>query len=406
MLKISLFLFAAASYCLAEGEVEPSTEKWHYPGHEFDRTRLGDAVDLASMKLLKEAYTTKDDKNIVASPIGVLLLLSLYAAGAEGGIRDEIIKAVGSSNYDEMFESYTRLSSKFSFMDSSYLTLANKVYVADNMELANDFSTRAVQSYNSEVEKVDFTKPADAVAIINKWADEKTKGHIKDAVTEDVIDDTVVSVLCNVIFFQGHWNVPFNASETVEKDFHVDKSKTVKKQMMHLEQPLFYQESPELGAKMIELPYKENGFRMVVVLPDEIDGLSSVMEKVAQKGLLADVFALSPAGREIHLDLPKFEIKSGLDLNGLLPKIGVSKIFSDPAQGIVKDVPVKVSKAFQKAFVKVDEEGATAGAFTGFTTVTYSSFSQPLATQFIVDHPFLFAILHEDKILFAGTYSH
>lgn len=73
---------------------------------------------------------------------------------------------------------------------------------------------------------------------------------------------------------------------------------------------------------MIELPYKEKGFRMVVVLPNEVDGLSSVLEKASEKGLLNDVFRLSPAGTEVDLDIPKFDIKSKLDFNEILPKVG------------------------------------------------------------------------------------
>lgn len=42
----------------------------------------------------------------------------------------------------------------------------------------------------------------------------------------------------------------------------------------------------------------------------------------------------------------------------------MSKLFNEAATGIV-NAPVKVSKAFQEAFIKVDEEGAEAGAFTG-----------------------------------------
>ena len=45
--------------------------------------------------------------------------------------------------------------------------------------------------------------------------------------------------------------------------------------------------------------------------------------------------------------------------------MGVSSIFMTESNGIVKDRGVKVDNAFQEAFVKVDEEGATAGAFTG-----------------------------------------
>lgn len=40
-------------------------------------------------------------------------------------------------------------------------------------------------------------------------------------------------------------------------------------------------------------------------------------------------------------------------------------MFNEEAPLIVKDDTVVVSEALQEAIVKVDEEGATAGAFTG-----------------------------------------
>lgn len=72
---------------------------------------------------------------------------------------------------------------------------------------------------------------------------------------------------------------------------------------------------------MVELPYKEDGFRMVIVLPDELDGLPSVLEKATEKGLLEDVFRLRTINRKVHLEMPKFEAKSALDFNNILPKV-------------------------------------------------------------------------------------
>lgn len=72
---------------------------------------------------------------------------------------------------------------------------------------------------------------------------------------------------------------------------------------------------------MIELPYKESGFRMVIVLPDEIDGLTKVLAKATETGLLSDVFQLSPPNRDVNLYFPKFEVRTLLDLKELLPKV-------------------------------------------------------------------------------------
>ena len=74
---------------------------------------------------------------------------------------------------------------------------------------------------------------------------------------------------------------------------------------------------------MIELPYKEDKFRMIILLPDDEEGLPEVVKKVSEKGLLEDVFRMYPAGADVDLDMPKFEIKSKHDLNDILPKVSI-----------------------------------------------------------------------------------
>ncbi|XP_013162555.1 PREDICTED: antichymotrypsin-1-like isoform X1 [Papilio xuthus] len=372
--------------------------------HEYSRTRLGDNIDKASVKLLKEAYLSSDG-NVVTSPLGVLFLLSLYSSGTQGKTRDEITELLGATDYKEMFDSYSGLSNEYASMNSS-LSLANKIYVASGYDLNEEFLNTA-RAYNTEVDSVDFHDVENAAHEINQWANKKLRGLIKDPVKKTSLDKDALVALFNVIYFKGHWHVPFKVESTEIKNFHVNKSYTIKKPMMHLSKSLFFHADDQLGAKMIELPYQEPGFRMVVILPNEIDGLSNVLEKVAQKGLLEDVFALSPARREVNLYLPKFDIKSSLDFTQILPKLGVKGIFTGGSSGIVKDANVAISKIFQEAVVNVDEEGAKAGAFTGYVAIKLSYDSTPPPPKdFIVDHPFLFAILHNEVVLFLGTYTH
>ncbi|XP_046970433.1 antichymotrypsin-1-like [Vanessa cardui] len=380
--------------------------QFDYTFPDYNRTPLGDSIDVASMKLLKEIYEQSSDKNVVSSPLGVLTLLSLYASGSEGKSREEIMALLGSNDYEQLSGSYSELSERFASLDPNYLILANKVLVSNKYTLDEGFSKTA-RDYRSEVDNINFENQKIAADAINNWSSSKTKGLIDHPVSESDIDPTAAIALLNVIFFQGHWHVPFNASKTKEQEFNVDRSTTVKKPMMHLRQSLHYREDNEMGVRMIELPYKESKFRMIVVLPNEVDGLPGVLEKVATQGLLENVFRMYPAGAEVDLDMPKFETRSKINLNDVLSKVGVSGIFKNAASGIVKERGVRVSKALQEAFVKVDEEGATAGAFTGLVAVPMSSWSRPPPPiPFKVDRPFLYAILNDDIVLFVGTYTH
>ncbi|KAJ0174290.1 hypothetical protein K1T71_010436 [Dendrolimus kikuchii] len=364
-----LVVIVATAYAVNGGRLlDPE-----YLNRNYQRTPLGDAIDKASLKLLNEAYKSAADKNVVSSPLGIMTLLALFEEGAGPETKQQINQYLGVSDNQKSSESFSDLSKKLA-EDPSYLTVANKIYVSDRYTL-NDHFADVAKTYDSGVETINFGNRETAAAAINKWADEKTKGHIKDPVKADTLDPATAVALFNVIFFQGHWAETFSKHYTVDKDFHINNSTTVKKPTMHLLEYLFYTENKELGAKMIELPFIEEGFRMVVVLPDEIDGLPKVLEKAAETGLLTDV--------------------------------GISNMFQEGAPGIVKDDTVVVSEASQDAFIKIDEEGVIAAALTTFYGVPTSAIIRvrpPII--FKVDHSFLYLILYQDKILFAGTVTH
>ncbi|CAH0724225.1 unnamed protein product, partial [Brenthis ino] len=248
-------------------------------------------------------------------------------------------------------------------------------------------------------EIVDFLAAAN-----NTQASMKTKGKINNIVSEDDITYDLIVALYNVIYFKGHWDVPFNENFTREKCFLTDDFQLIKKPMMNLLQSMYYYEDEEAGFRMIQLPYKESKLKMVVVLPSHLDGLSMVLRQLSATGLLRYVNRMNHSEIEINLDLPRFEIKSKYDLQNVLSKVGISSIFHESVYGIVNEFPVSVDKVFQEAFITVDEKGSTAGQVTGLHIVPFSAL--PHAIPFKVDRPFLFAILYDDIVLFAGTFSH
>nr|WJJ70434.1 venom protein U-MPTX.14-Mc31 [Megalopyge crispata] len=392
-----ILLFIVASICSTNGQLVFKDET---------RTPFGDSIDKVATNLLREKYQSSQDKNIITSPLGVFTLLALYSPGTTGRAREEIIQAVGASTYNDLVTSYGSLSESLSRLDADNFVLKNKIYVSKQYSILSNFSSFAIRQFQSEVEKINFGNPQHAADVINDWAERETRHHIKNAVSGDTLDPSTAVALFNVMFFQGSWHLPFKRDETRDRKFYIDKKRTVQKSTMHLSEALFYKESKELEAEIIELPYKnKGGFRMLVVLPKQIDGLPRVLENVRKHGLLKDAYSLEAT--YIDFSMPKFTIESTLDLNELLPKIGVRSIFTEPAPNIVKKSKVVVSKAFQKALIIVDEEGPTAGASTGSVDISLCSHCRGrVALQVRVDHPFLFAVLQQDKIAFVGTYTH
>lgn len=77
-----------------------------------------------------------------------------------------------------------------------------------------------------------------------------------------------------------------------------------------------------LCLQLLGLRYKETSLEMVIVLPNEIDGLPSVLEKAAEKGIIDGALEkLNEFKSHVIVELPKFEVRSSLDLNKIAPKV-------------------------------------------------------------------------------------
>ena len=164
------------------------------------------------------------------------------------------------------------------------------------------------------------------------------------------------------------------------------------------------------GVKVLALPYKGDAMSMVVVLPDDVEGLSAVEASLTPERLDVLVKALAP--QRVAVSLPKFEVNpsAALSLGDLLKVMGMSVAFDrqkadftgianppDPADRLF------IGGVFHKAFVKVDEKGTEAAAATA--VVMMRAQAMPVrSVEFKADHPFLF-FLRDDVsglILFMG----
>uniref|UniRef100_A0A224YPP4 Serine protease inhibitor n=1 Tax=Rhipicephalus zambeziensis TaxID=60191 RepID=A0A224YPP4_9ACAR len=157
-----------------------------------------------------------------------------------------------------------------------------------------------------------------------------------------------------------------------------------------------------LNASAIDIPYKGGKTSMVILLPQEIDGLAE-LEAALTPSKLSDIFK-GLHSRTVDLSLPRFRIEHSINLKKTLHAMGVKDLFTNKADlsGINGKKDLTVSSAVHKAFVEVNEEGTEAAAATAMRIMMKCAV---MATPFLVDHPFMFFIRsHEpDIILFAGS---
>jgi hypothetical protein len=155
--------------------------------------------------------------------------------------------------------------------------------------------------------------------------------------------------------------------------------------------------------QIVELPYGDDGLAMIVVWPDDVDGLAALEERLSAEQLEGWLSQL--AMRELKVDLPRFQIKSHFGLNEVMQSLGVRRAFN-PGEadltGISSSGELYLSAAVHEAFVDVNEEGTEAAGATGQAVSAFSEPPEP--DTFRADHPFAFMIRDRGtgSILFLG----
>ncbi|KAL1435258.1 hypothetical protein MTO96_011179 [Rhipicephalus appendiculatus] len=165
--------------------------------------------------------------------------------------------------------------------------------------------------------------------------------------------------------------------------------------------------SKELGVEALEIPYRGGKTSMVILLPDEIEGLSK-LEKRLTTSKLGNLLENLRGFFDVELYLPKFKLEQTINLKEVLKQMGVKDFFSCDADlsAISEKDKLAASDVVHKAFVEVNEEGTEAAAATAVMMAACCLSSTPPQTyKFIVDRPFMFVIRSRDPdvVLFMGS---
>ena len=147
---------------------------------------------------------------------------------------------------------------------------------------------------------------------------------------------------------------------------------------------------------------------MMILLPRSRTGLAGLEARIPD-GLLDEAISLlEPWAADYSIQLPKFKQEQSLSLVQTLQALGMQAAFSGAMAdftGISAEQRPVISEVVHKAFVDVSEQGTEAAAATGIHIKALAMRPERSRTvEFIVDHPFLFAIRNQvsGQILFMG----
>jgi serine protease inhibitor len=380
------------------------------------RTKVNDGSAEFAFDLYRRLGKHKG--NLVVSPVSVATALGMVLAGARGETEQEIAKVlhVAEISRDEAHRAAADLQNDFNGRgeDRDYtLAIANRLWAQVDHTILDEFSALLTTHYGADIGRVDFiNKPSVAVKQVNAWAARATGNKIPHAIGADQVNDMTRLILVNAVYFKAKWILPFKERNTEPRDFFRTANEKIPVPTML--QTSFFPFRHVDGVKLVRLPYEDFKLGMVIILPDDIDGLEELEVRLTlDKFREWANFKSERKYQEVTVSLPKFKFEADLRLNEELVLLGMPSVFdpktadfsgidgvkptdSDRGEGLF------IQHVIHRAFIDVDEQGTEAAATTAATKEMKSAPHEPL--EFRADHPFLFLIHDEETgaILFMG----
>ncbi|KAJ8976880.1 hypothetical protein NQ317_008073 [Molorchus minor] len=308
--------------------------------------------------------TRRNAGNLLVSPISVETVLSLAYEGARGQTANELVAGLSLPNSNQKIQwAYRKLLPKLqSSTDSLTLSNANRLYLGQNDRLEDNFKSVAVQVYGAGAENVDFSQSQEAADEINSWVEEQTNGRIQDLVDPSSINTNTRLILVNTLYLSAEWRTPFRSYPRMRGDFYINRNQYVEIDIMRQQQMVNYLQNNRLNAQFLELPLRGNNISMVIVLPNDIDGLTDLEENIVE------VLQPQQYRREwVIVDLPRFSVQNSIEFVPVLKSLGIRSLFGEDADlsGISSTYQdLYVSSVLQKTYINVTEAGVEAAAAT------------------------------------------
>lgn len=351
----------------------------------------------------------KQNGNLFFSPESISTALAMTYAGARGNTASEMAKTLHFIlPPDRLHPAMGALLNDLNASHDGYqLRVADALWAQQGNSFLDDFLQLMKNDYGAGFNQVDFKDATEAARLtINKWIEEKTDDKIMNMLQPGVLSPQTRLVLTNAIYFKGTWQTQFDKAQTKDEDFHLSRANAIKAFLMHREGSFRYFNGGTF--QVLELPYKSEELSMIIFLPNEVTGLTTLEQSLTASNTRLWLGELAAVPKVI-LTMPKFKMTQQFGLNGVLSAMGMPQAFEKDSadfSGMDGKRDFVMSAVIHKAYIDVSEEGTEAAAATA-VVISRAMAVRPMRLQppvFRADHPFLFLIRDNRSgcILFIG----
>ncbi len=384
---------------------QKQVEKWRA---DYRRQRsydgAGKDLDAFFRATAPQFLAGAEGENRVYSPLNVYMALAMLAEITGGESRAQVLELLGSRELKALrTQAHAVWNANYRDDGAVASILGNSLWLNGDLQYKRSVldtlaETYYASSYQGEMGSEGFS------AAYREWLDRQTGGLLADQIRDRSLAEGLALVLDSTIFFRAKWASGFASADTARQVFHSPEGDRETDFMHKTDTGGSYCRGQRFSAA--ELPLKEKAGNMWFILPDE---------GFTPEDLLSDEEALlflSGPGREnavklkINLSLPKFDVRSQMDLKAGLEELGITDVFDGAAADFTPLLSAgqaaELSAVEHGARVTVDEEGVTAAAYTEMP-VYMAGIAPVNEVDLVLDRPFIFLISGPDDLpLFIG----
>jgi len=350
----------------------------------------------------------------ILSPVSVWEALAMTHAGAAGETASEIAAVLGMpDDRGEIAAAAEAIHAAAAEARGEKITLeiANRLWLQREKKLAESFTKLLADRYEAPAGLVDFSRAPEAARDdINAWVADHTGKRITNLLPSGSITPMTRLVLTNAIYMKAAWADPFEESATRDEPFTLAGGGKAEVPFMHRGGRLAAGRVGEAQAAAVacRIPYAGGRLEMVLLVPEQADGLAAVLDSLDGSWLATLAKGGVSRPRPVRLALPKWKARKPLSLKPALAALGMKQAFAmgrADFSGIDGTRDLYVSQVVHEGFVEVSEEGTEAAAATGVVVATRAAIRPEEPLEIRADRPFVWAVVERQTgtMLFAAV---
>ncbi|MBE6730417.1 MAG: serpin family protein [Ruminococcaceae bacterium] len=351
---------------------------------------------------VKEFLKDSGNENKAFSPMNLYFALGMLSEVTEGESRKDILNLLGSNNINSLRKQAKAIwNANYSDDGISTSLLGSSIWIDNSLTVYDTPLNSLKENYLASSYYGDIGSE-EVNEALRSWLNEHTGDFLKESVDDLELDEATLLAIASTLYFKDRWDMEFGKGSTEQEIFYASGGEVEADFMKGWEYGKFYV-SDNFSA------FKKNflgGGGMWFILPDEDTDLESVLSEDNTLEFIAN----NGEGTEnkeilVNLSIPKFDVKSDLNLNEGLKNLGLSDLFAYGKADFsaLTDTGLAVSDVKQSARVKIDEEGVEAAAYTVITADGGALLPED-EVDFVLNRPFIYVITGADGLpLFVGV---